>query len=67
MRKNLRKSPKTGRFVDVIPSVTRNEIRRLAQDYDFTLTEVAKMTGVDLDTVLRHKGSRLTKRQQQKL
>ncbi len=67
MRKNMKKSARTGRFVNAISPVTRSEIQRLAHKYDLPLTRVAEITGVDLDTVLRHKGTRLSHRQQQRI
>jgi hypothetical protein len=62
-RKHFRKDQRTGRFAKGIREKKRRAIKRQAQDYDIPLTRVAKERSVSLETVLRHKGGRLTQRQ----
>ncbi len=61
-RKHLRKDPKTGRFAKGLREKKRRAIKRQAGDYNVPLTRIAKERNVSLETVLRHKGGRLTQR-----
>ncbi|MFH1587539.1 MAG: hypothetical protein ABID38_06815 [Candidatus Diapherotrites archaeon] len=60
-RKRVKKDKATGRFVQTVEEKTLANIRKFAEDSNIPLTEIAKAEGVSLDTVLRHRGARITK------
>ena len=62
-----RRDPKTGKFANSIREQKRNHISKLAQDVRIPLTEIAKIKGVSLETVIRLANGRLSQRQVHRL